>query len=215
MAVGDAGVWVWNGSHWPKTVHVASEPNGFQTVSCSSASFCALGDQDGGIATLHGRAWHYYPLVELNNSTSSQLDSIGQMSCVSARYCVAVSLAAGRWVTFDGSSWTVHGSFEGSQDTGYTPTMLSCPSQGDCVAASTNDALYELAGGSWHRMGYLTRQSILSRLIESIAPTPAVSVSCPTRSACIAVDGGGNAYVGHPFLASESAVTVLPQGIHS
>jgi hypothetical protein len=215
MAVGDAGAWVWDGSRWSRTVHVPMEPNGFQTVSCTSARFCALGDQDGGISTLLGRAWHYYPLVTLNGSSSSELDTIGQMSCVSAHYCLAVSLAAGRWLTFDGSSWTVHGSFEGPQDTGYTPTMLTCPSQGDCVAASTNDVLYELTGASWHRLGYLLRQSVLSRLIESIAPTPAVSVSCPTRFACVAVDGGGNAYVGHPFTGIDRADASSQEGFHS
>jgi len=195
MAVGGSRVFVWNGTRWSPASHVPGPAGGLSSVSCVSAKFCALGGANEGVATFNSGVWRFDPLAQLSTS----YDTIGQLSCATPSYCVAITLFSGQWLTFDGTSWKVHPSFEGPQNEGTTPTMLTCPSEGHCIAASTSDVLYRLEGGRWHQLGYLFRQSVLSRLIESLAPGPAVSVSCPAESACVAVDGGGSAYVGHPF----------------
>lgn len=194
MAVGDdgGGPWEWNGATWQVRHPLPGEFINSNTVSCASSRFCAVGRSSGDVATFDGTRWRVDALPATTNG------DVRQLSCPTSAYCMGI-VSDGSWVSFNGKVWRLHGNFEGDQNLGYTPTMLSCPAVGKCIAASTDNAIYRYENGSWHGLGYLFRQSTLSRLVGRVLPTAAVSVSCPTTRVCFAVDGSGNAYFGRPF----------------
>jgi len=191
MALADKGPgpWEFDGSTWKIRHHLAQ---GGTAVSCVSQSFCVVAN-GRGLAMFNGRSWHLRHLLRFGDG------EISQLSCATPRFCLGVT-SHGAWATFNGRTWRLHEKFEsGNQQLGFTPKMLACPAPEKCIAASTNNVMYRYENGGWSELGYLFRQSILSRYFEKILPTPAVSVSCPTVSTCIAVDGNGNAYQGKPF----------------
>lgn len=141
------------------------------TVSCVSSSYCVAADDSGDATVVNGHLWRAIPLK------ISAIDGESQLSCASRSFCVAV-LLSGRWARFDGVTWRIHKSFEGDHSQGYTPTMLACRTPGHYSAASTDGRLYKLEVGRWTELGYLFRQSQLSRQIQKWFPTPAVSVAC-------------------------------------
>jgi hypothetical protein len=186
----DGDGFTYDGASWSKAPELSAPQDQFQAVSCASSKFCVVSDDAGTVYEYNGASW---------SATTLPIpagDSVGQLSCASAVFCVGVLLFSGDWVEYDGTHWTLKGPFEGAQNIGSDPTMLSCPIDGRCVAASTNDVLYQLTRGHWRRLGYLFRQSLLSRELETLLPTPAVSVACASASRCLAVDGDGRAYVG-------------------
>lgn len=184
-AVGSQGAYIYNGKTW-STFSLRGEQGTLDVISCVGRSYCAAGG--ASVATFDGRFWNLQKLPLAGG------DEISQLSCATTASCVGISLN-GDWVKSRFGSWRVMGAFGGgAQNQGLTPKMLSCPITSLCVAAATSGVLYELEGARWSRLGYLFRQSWARRLLEIIAPTPAVSLSCPTASVCVAVDGGGNSY---------------------
>lgn len=196
VAVSDNGDgYTYDGAVWSKGYEFSGQPYEMQAISCVSSHFCVASDGNGNVYVYDGASW---------SATSLRVprdDSVSELSCASAVFCVGVLLFSGDWVEYDGSHWTLKGSFEGAQNDGYDPTMLSCPLAGRCVAASTNDVLSQLTHGHWQKLGYLFRQSFLSREIETLQPDPAIAVSCSSASYCVAVDGDGRAYVGNQQLS--------------
>lgn len=181
----DGAAFGWDGVTW-RALHIPTDGAGLNNVSCSRQRLCALAEASGRMAVYDAGRWR-------SEAVFSSLVSASQVSCV-ASVCVAIGLS-GNWAIYSHGVWNRYPAFEGDQSSGYTTTMLSCPTAYSCVAASTNDLLYRLSGRKWHEVGYLFRQSVLSRWLEELVPTPAVSVSCPSKVVCLAVDGSGEGYV--------------------
>jgi len=184
VAVGSDGVFDFDGMHWTRRLPGAD----LAVVACASPTFCvAMG---AGAAIFNGRSW------KLGSLASANLADTSQLSCVQ-NSCVAITLD-GSSFEYENGTWRAIGATgAGNQNTGYTPKMLSCTSVGHCYFAATSGVIYELDGTRWSSIGYLFRESWLRRLFEELAPTPAVSLSCPQLNLCVAVDGGGIAYVDH------------------
>ncbi len=185
-AVGPLGAYIFDGTTW--TAFSVDQAQGtLESISCTGRSFCAAGGL--GAAIFNGRSWTFQALALKDG------DELSQLSCATKTTCVGISLH-GDWVKYSNGFWQVMGEFGGgTQSQGFTPKMLSCPTTTVCFAAATSGVVYELDGAKWSRLGYLFRESLTRRLWEIIAPTPAVSLSCPKLNFCVASDGGGNVYL--------------------
>lgn len=189
-AVDENAELTYNGRTWKSSVVGDQGGGSMNVVDCPSRDFCAAGG-DVAMATFDGTSWRAEGLP-----LPDPADSILQLSCSASSFCVAIS-SDGDWVRYQHGRWQYMGPFGGGdQSQGYTPRMLSCPAANRCFEASTSGAIYRLDGTRWSDLGYIYRQSIASRFFESIFPTPAVSLSCPTVRNCVAVDGGGMSYRG-------------------
>jgi hypothetical protein len=189
VAVGGGDALVFDGAT-SKLLDIAAPTTGgdLNVVSCTSSTFCAVAGDSAAI--FNGHSW------KLSSLPASSGAGISQISCVRTS-CVAIAFD-GSSFEYDNGAWHAIGATgAGSQNIGYTPRMLSCPSVGLCYFAATSGVLYELEGTRWSRLGYLFRESWLRRLFEAVSPTPALSLSCPRRTLCVATDGGGIAYVAH------------------
>ena len=194
-ATENGGTWKWNGSQWHAINALPSAMPSATVVSCTSEHFCAFGGLSGGAAILDGHNLSSFEVPQ----TAGTGDEIFQMSCASKHFCMAISLF-GRYFIFNGVTWHDFSSFEGPQNQGYSETMLACPSNGRCVASSTRGVIDVFAYHRWFTSGYLVRQSVLSRVATELFPTfGAPAVACASATMCVAVDAGGNSYIGHPF----------------
>jgi hypothetical protein len=112
---------IWSGSSWGAGQGDDSTGDTVNSVSCPSASFCALVDGNGNATTYDGSAW----------SAPTQIDSsiLTSVSCASASFCVAVDENGGA-LTFNGSSW----SGPVTISSGDRLTSVSCPSASFCAA---------------------------------------------------------------------------------
>ncbi|HUN34848.1 MAG TPA: hypothetical protein VMU95_22830 [Trebonia sp.] len=97
---------IWNGTTWTAQSTVNPDPNDFQseqfnTVSCSSPTFCVAWGGGNSGETLaeewNGSSWQ----MQTVPSTSATVNSV---ACTSRNFCAAVGLASA--YLWDGSAWT-------------------------------------------------------------------------------------------------------------
>jgi hypothetical protein len=197
--------------------------NGFIAISCTSTDFCMAVDWSGNVFTYNGQSWTSGTLVD--GYTNGGGTTIGGISCASPQFCMVVD-SGGNNLVYDGQTWTnePHGiSSNGvacvdaacfvSQDVGIVAkfqngawTQLpqieqngegvllyatSCLSGTRCWVGGgygTGDAVYMWNGSKWS-----------SGLPAFTGANGAIySVSCPSRSLCLAGDQGGAVFRGSP-----------------
>jgi hypothetical protein len=128
------------------TTSVAT-PNGFDTISCPSQTFCMAIDMLGDTFKYNGATWSAItPKLGALAQTTSSL----QVSCTSQSFCIAALPGGGgeNYYKWTGASW---GSAQSLESTGPTETGLSCTSASFCVATDTSDFALNFNGTTWTR----------------------------------------------------------------
>ena len=184
-------------------------------VSCVSASFCAVVDDQGRTATFDGTSWSPGKTIDSNALTS--------ISCASPSFCVAADYA-GNVLTFTSGSWSAPVGI----GVGYPPLLsVSCPTETFCVAVDRGTGAFLFDGSSWTstspdsglravsctpsrfcaEVNFFGRAATFDGsswsvpvLMDSfLNPATGVttylalrSVSCPSARFCVAVDEMGN-----------------------
>ncbi|MGH8859823.1 MAG: IPT/TIG domain-containing protein [Jatrophihabitantaceae bacterium] len=128
------------------------------TLSCSSSTFCALGDAYGGLATMNGTTWTRGPETTTGYVT--------YMYCYSSTECFA--WAGGNVYEFDGQHWTA-----APAGTPVSISTMSCASATSCRAFSGRRE-YVLDGQGWTASATAT------------APD-AMALTCASGTSCAAI----------------------------
>lgn len=160
----------YNGSSWSAPAEISSNASTLYSVSCVSATFCAVvgtAGGDGYALTYNGSSWSAPAKVD-NSAT------LYSVSCPSATFCVAVD-NAGYALTYNGSSWSAPAKVNNS-----ALDSVSCASATSCVAVGSNGYVTLYASGSW-----TTPVQISIWKLDS--------VSCTSPTYCVAVDYYGRA----------------------
>jgi hypothetical protein len=121
-------------------------PNGFDTISCPSQTFCMAIDMLGNTFKYNGATWSAISKLGALAGTTSSL----QVSCPSQSFCIAALPGGGgeNYYKWTGASW---GSAQSLESTGPTETGLSCTSASFCVATDTSDFALKFNGTTWTR----------------------------------------------------------------
>ena len=163
-------------------------------LDCVSASFCEASDLNAlGLLTFDGTSWKIVTEPKFTGFPWA-------LSCPTSSFCVlgqGVPYAAtGSVLVYNGTKWT------GPDLANYKPAGLiavSCASASFCVVASSgvlgpsspskakpmksSGSIYYYDGGKWSPPTALDSDGIRS-------------ISCPSRSFCVAVDGTGRVLIG-------------------
>ncbi len=174
MAVDSFGQAItFDGVSWSTPVQVGQAYDDLDSVSCASASWCALGSgvPDGGLFTYDGSAWTDWSYADTTSPTES-------LSCTSPSFCVAVD-SAGDAVSFDGATWGT----PVAVSAGAALSSVSCTSASFCMALDTTSSAFVLGSSGWSASG-------------SFDPVHGdlTSVSCVSAAYCVAVDSEGEAF---------------------
>jgi serine/threonine protein kinase len=143
------------------------------SVSCVSASFCAVGASVDAFTYLDG-VWSAPQIVDPADKNGS---GIGSVSCVSVSFCLAVD-AKGNALVYDNGAWPSPRAIDGVLLDG-----VSCVSQSFCVVVGANGNVVVYADGLWSAPQVIDHGRQLD------------AVSCVSQSFCLAVDADGNALV--------------------
>jgi hypothetical protein len=166
--------------------HQVTGAAGLTSVTCVAGSGCVAADETGDVLTTSdptggSSAWHQ---DNVDGTTA-----IAQVTCQSAALCVAVDNAGNVVASTDAWDttpvWTV-ANIDGTNKL----TGVACPGAGLCVAVdSVGDALSSTdpTGGAsaW------TATSEITPLYGGVYPEALTAVSCPSTTACFALDGDG------------------------
>jgi hypothetical protein len=150
-------------------------PNGFDTISCPTQTFCMAIDMLGNTFKYNGATWSSItPRLGALTQTTSSL----QVSCTSASFCIAALPGGGGedYYKWTGAAW---GSVQTLEGGGRTETGLSCTSASFCVATDTSDFGLKFNGSTW--------TATSSRLTGVDAVNDQFYVSCaPATTFCLA-----------------------------
>ena len=145
------------------------------SVSCPTATFCAVVDNKGNAITGSGNTW---------TSSSIGTAALNAVSCTSNAFCMAVDNSGGAHLDVNGS-WSTRQLNNG----GKSVTGVSCTSSLFCVAVDTKGKTFAYNGSGWG---------------NPVQPTGALghaftSVSCsatagPVATLCVAVNNAGMAF---------------------
>ena len=153
----------------PVTIGPDTPEGSWGGVSCTSATFCALGRGDGYLTTFDGTTAG--ALVRPRAAVAWW-----SMSCVSTAFCVAAgvdrSTGAGYVARWNGSTWTVTA-------VGAQLGAVSCPSTTFCMATDSSGGYVRFNGSTW-----TSRASIdsYSNFFEGR------ELSCTSASFCVVLD---------------------------
>ncbi len=132
-AAAGGGVSFWNGSFWTKPI--AADPSGLPTaISCVTAGFCMLSDNEGRTMIWNGASW--------TNPVRVITGRLVSLSCLSSRWCVAAGGNA-EVAVFDGGSWRTIST--GISDLKFT--ALSCTGVGRCELGDAKGQVISLHVG--------------------------------------------------------------------
>ena len=150
----------------------------------------STGQRPGNVATGPGQTGWSAP-----SDIDSPTDRLTAVSCVGARFCVAVDYE-GDAITYNGSGWGKKTNVEGAVHTGGGGSLLSvsCPTIRFCVAVDS--------GGN--TIAYNGKRVLTAALVDSLTDLDAVS--CPTLTFCAAGGGFGRADTYHGTTWSGPAV---------
>ncbi len=174
MAVDSFGQAItFDGVSWSTPVQVGQAYDDLDSVSCASASWCALGSgvPDGGLFTYDGSAWTDWSYADTTSPTES-------LSCTSPSFCVAVD-SAGDAVSFDGATWGT----PVAVSAGAALSSVSCASPSFCMAVDSAGDAVSFEGTTWGTPVAVSAGAALS------------SVSCTSASFCMALDTTSSAFV--------------------
>jgi hypothetical protein len=166
----------YNGARWTKRVAVVPSPYHLWDVSCSSPSFCLAGSDDGA-AIYDGTTWSIAP---------SPPGLVG-VACQSSSFCVG--LVARGAAIYNGVTWSKPVRID-TDPRRFVVDSISCGSVSFCVATEGSSfapgapIVATIYGGtSWSK----------PKVIDARPGLLSASVSCPSRSFCLAVDDEANA----------------------
>ncbi|MGC2485052.1 MAG: hypothetical protein WA359_02265 [Acidimicrobiales bacterium] len=146
------------------------------SVSCPTTDFCLAVSLDGDAFTYNGTSWSTPTHVDVSHDLG-----LGNVSCASENFCVALGEENGVALTYNGTTWSPPKKIyvDGSQ------SVVSCPVVNFCVALeTTNGDALTYNGTSWSA----------SKNIFPDGSQGSVSVSCTSANFCVAmgVSGAGD-----------------------
>jgi uncharacterized membrane protein len=144
---------------------VASRGAGLTGVSCTGPGRCIAVDDGGGAYTYNGRSWSAVFPVDAGHAFTG-------VSCASRAFCAATD-ADGKGAIFTGGTWTV-------SSMGTTAGTLACPADGFCMATTGSGGAVAYRNGAWSGVTPIDGRRAIGAL------------SCPTATACTAVDRQDN-----------------------
>jgi hypothetical protein len=165
----------WNGRQW-KLISLPALPGPLWGVSCTSADNCVAVGFDAALVW-NGTSWRTTNAGMSGQTVGLQSVSCSAGSCMAFGYHLSSSCQincpihelAEQW---NGTSWTV--SYDvGIGDNPVGPAHISCPGAGFCMEV-TGQAVLSWSGGTWQP-------------VPSSFPGQASSISCTSRSSCMAV----------------------------
>ena len=222
MAVNNSGeAFTFDGSTWsaPVSFDAGGTPN---SVSCVSAGFCASVDTQGDAFTFDGTSWTEASFSSALRSVScpsatfcmaaagaqqmlvyngsswalasgpAAVDflenpaSIDSVSCPTAGFCAAVTIF-GQAFTYNGSAWSASETTLGAQ----TLSDVSCASSGFCAALARDGTVAGVVTFDGTRWSDPTGVESAPSLVT---PDQLVSLSCPLKNECVALDHDGAAF---------------------
>jgi hypothetical protein len=193
MAVDDGGNnydghgLIFNGSSWSaRNVIDTAGQYGPYSVSCTSSSFCAAFDGSENGLIYNGSSWQ---------ATVVSQNAPYPISCVSSSFCMIGPYGYdGSWspaqtyYTGGGAPAPMGGDSE-------SILSISCPSTSFCAAVGHNGGADTYNGGGWTNGSYNGSGWTYDGLIDTTGGVNSLnSVSCPSASFCVAVDGNGNVF---------------------
>lgn len=176
MAVGDwsvepsdgADAMTFDGNNWSDpSGAIASE--GLTSLSCTSETFCMATGYGGDYTTFDGSTWSASNTI---TSPPVMLNGATRVSCATPLLCVAVSLGEGTAYTYDGSTWSLVPSVQGTDGL----TNVSCTAPSTCVVAGPG-LLATFDGTTW------TVTSESESAAENID-----AASCATPTFCVTIN---------------------------
>ena len=144
---------------------VAASGAGLTGVSCTGPGRCIAVDDGGGAYTYNGRSWSAVFPVDAGHAFTG-------VSCASQAFCAATN-ADGKGAIFTGGTWTV-------SSMGTTAGTLACPADGFCMATTGSGGAVAYRNGAWSGVTRIDGRRAIGAL------------SCPTATACTAVDRQDN-----------------------
>ena len=156
------------GEAWSSPVPI-DVSNLLNSVSCTSATFCAAVDYQGNALTYNGSSWAL--------ATADPGNELTAVSCTSPTFCAAVDDQQGNALTYNGTTW----SSPTAVDAGNAPSSVSCTSPTFCAAVDDNGSALTYNGSGWSSPASVDPGNELA------------SVSCTSPTFCAAVDDNGSA----------------------
>jgi hypothetical protein len=158
-------VFVFNGTSW--TDGPDAEQDGYRSVSCASADFCAIASAGGTVVNYENGAW---------TSPTQVATNLGSISCASSSFCLATSEYGEGVYEYDGTDWSSGSTGLDPDNEGYD-TSVSCTSASFCEAIEGGQAA-SFNGASWSTP-------------TTIGTHREASLSCTSQSYCVAIDRSG------------------------
>ena len=193
----------WDGSTWSGPINLSA--NDITALACLTSTFCAAVDDAGNAYIWNGSTW--------SGPTNIDDSGIADLSCPTSTFCAAVD-DAGNAITWDGSTWSGPTSIDPSSP---GIVSISCPEAGFCMVVDYAGHSLTWDGSLWSapvNVGFTGSTSISCAdstfcIVIGVNGTwtwdgsswagpvniYASAVSCARIVYCVAVDGGGNAYV--------------------
>ncbi len=158
-------------------------------------------------AAVAGHGWKLATQVASNKqgsgpSIATHTADFSSVSCPTAGFCAAVD-QTGDAFTFNGKAWSKGVAIDSTAGTNTNDQLasVSCASSSFCVAGDDLSDVYTFNGSTWSAADQLNSSgssgsSGSTGSTGSSVPSASVSfsVSCPTTSFCMAVDGNVNFY---------------------
>ncbi len=161
--------------HPPSALAGISVP---ESVSCPSANFCAVADNQGTVAFYQNQRWT--PTINVDGST--QLNSV---SCVNSSFCAAVD-QAGNSLIYHGVTWSPPARVD---KTAFDElTSVSCATASFCAAVDGDGNALTYNGKTWSPPDQIDPQGWTS--VSRDQP----SVSCPVEGFCVGTDSQGDVF---------------------
>lgn len=167
-----------------------------ESLSCTSASFCAAASTDGNLLTYNGKSWSAPVAVDSNLG-----EGITKVSCGSASFCMAATESETRTeppfsevTTWNGATWSAPSEPPVETDVGFG---LSCPSTSFCMlVGGTESAIYN--GSSWSKPIEVEPEEGAYGIYSGYQ-IYLETVSCTSSSYCVAVGEGQSGPLGAAF----------------
>ena len=151
----------------PTTINTATF-GAYDSVSCPTTTFCGASTDKSFWTTFNGATWTSPTAIGMATTATD---------CVSATFCAAIGgSTAASFRTYDGTSWSA----ATVVDAAHAPLTMSCGSTTFCMVAEAGGWLLPIVNGVGGT--------------PSKADTVAISsLSCLSRTFCVALDGNGRA----------------------
>jgi hypothetical protein len=184
----------WNGLRWSRVKIVdpyahSGSKNFISSMSCTGPTFCVAADGNGRTLQWNGTKW-VFP-AQLN---APMIHESINVSCASAKFCLAIGNSGSRVDIWNGLGWTPGPPSDFSHDTN---NFVSCTSPQYCVVANGLDQVSDWDGSSWSPVQTISLPSS-TKFFDA--------VSCASGGYCEAV-GGANSFL---YLYDPSQPPKLP-----